>query len=371
LPYLRVVRIRARSVFAFLPAALVTLALSACGGSGGGGTAGTVTGPVHGPTETVLRIVVPSPPVAASSSRRPAFVSAGALSMSVAIYTVAPDGTIASAPASTTNVDLVPSSICSGTPLACTIVLDAPVGTLTFGVTLYSQVAEGGSVLATFAPSAVHEFTIVQNTNNTIGISLDGVPATMRMSVSPAVVTAGTAATATITVVAMDASNNVIIGTDPYAAPIQLTDNDPSGSTTLSSATVLSPASTVSLVYAGGPLNGSSFLLNATFPGTPPVLASTSVGVLNTNGITATPSTVSFLALSQAPQVVTYGEAAYNGTFTVVSTSCAGIATVLNLTGTFRVTPLAAGSCTVTVSDNANHWTNVTIGVTQSTVIGS
>jgi hypothetical protein len=127
----------------------------------------------------------------------------------------------------------------------------------------------------------------------------------------------------------------------------------------------------VSLVYAGGPLNGSSFLLNATFPGTPPVLASTSVGVLNTNGITATPSTVSFLALSQAPQVVTYGEAAYNGTFTVVSTSCAGIATVLNLTGTFRVTPLAAGSCTVTVSDNANHSTNVTIGVTQSTVIGS
>jgi hypothetical protein len=332
---------------------------------------GAVTGPAHGPTETVLRIVVPSPPSTASTGRRPAFVSAGALSMSVAIYTVAADGTIAATPASMTNVDLVPSSLCSGTPLACTIVIDAPVGTLTFGVTLYSQVAEGGSVLATFVPSAVHEFTIVQNTNNTIGISLDGVPATLSMSVSPAVLTAGTAATATITIVAMDASNNVIIGTDPYAAPIQLTDNDPSGSTTLSSATVLSPVSTVSLVYAGGPLNGSSFPLSASFPGTPPVLASTSVGVLNTNGITATPSTVAFLSLAQAPQVVTYGEASYNGTFTVVSTSCAGIATVLNLTGTFRVTPLAAGSCTVTINDNANHSTSVPIGVTQSTVVGS
>jgi len=318
-----------------------------------------------------LRIVVPSPPSTASTSRRPAFVSAGALSMSVAIYTVAADGTIATTPVSTTNVDLVPSSICSGTPLACTIVIGAPVGTLTFGVTLYSHVAEGGSVLATFAPSAVHEFTIVQNTNNTIGISLDGVPATLSMSVSPAVLTAGTAATATITVVAMDASNNVIIGTDPYAAPIQLTDTDPSGSTTLSSATVLSPVSTVSLVYAGGPLNGSSFPLSASFPGTPPVLASTSVGVLNTNGITATPSAVAFLSLARAPQVVTYGEAAYNGTFTVASTSCAGIATVLDLSGTFRVTPLAAGSCTVMVNDNANHSASVSIGVTQTTVVGS
>ena len=355
-----------------MPAALVTLTvLTACGGGGGGASAGALTGPLHGTTETVLRIVVPSAPATASTSRRPAFVSAGALSMSVAIYTVAADGTIATTPASTTNVDLVPSSICSGTPLACTIVLNAPVGTLTFGVTLYSQVAEGGNVLATFAPSAVHEFTILQNTNNTIGISLDGVPAKLSMSVSPAVLTAGTISSGTITVVAMDASNNVIIGTDPYAAPIQLTDNDPSGSTTLSSAMVLSPVSTVSLVYAGGPLNGSSFTLSASFPATPPVLASTSVGVLNTNGITATPSNVTFLALAQAPQVVTYGEASYNGRFTVVSTSCAGIATVLDLIGTFRVTPLAAGSCTVTINDNANNSTSVSIGVTQSTVVGS
>jgi hypothetical protein len=44
---------------------------------------------------------------------------------------------------------------------------------------------------------------------------------------------------------------------------------------------------------------------------------------------------------------------------------------VLNLTGTFRVTPLAAGSCTVTVNDDANHSASVTIGVTQSTVVGS
>jgi hypothetical protein len=370
LPYLDAVRTCARSVLAFLIVALITLAgLTGCGG--GNGTAGAVTGPARGPTETVLRIVVPSPPSTASTSRRPAFVSAGALSVSVAIYTVAADGTIATTPSSTTNVDLVPSSICSGTPLACTIAIDAPVGTLTFGVTLYSQVAEGGSVLATFVPSAVHEFTIVQNTNNTIGISLDGVPATLSMSVNPAVLTAGAASTVTITVVAMDASNNVIIGTDPYAAPIQLTDNDPSGSTTLSSATITSPVSTVSLVYAGGPLNGSSFPLSASFPGTPPVVASASVGVLNTNGVTATPANVTFLSLAQAPQVVTYGEASYNGTFTVVSTSCAGIATVLNLSGTFRVTPLAAGSCTVTVNDNANHSTSVTIGVTQSTVIGS
>jgi len=369
LPYLGEVQTPVRSFFTFVAALMTLTTLTACGG--GGGTPAAVTGPAHAPTETLLRIVVPQAPGTASASRRPAFVSAGALSMSIAIFTVAADGTIATAPASTTNVDLVPSPICSGTPLACDIVIDAPTGTLTFGVTLYSQVAEGGSVLATFAPSAVHEFTILQNTNNIIGISLDGVPATLSMSVSPAVLTAGTVSTATITIVARDASNNVIIGTDPYAAPIQLTDNDPSGSTSLSSPTVLSPVSTVSLVYAGGPLNGSSFQLNASSPGTPPVLVSAGVGILNTSGVTATPSNVTFLALAQAPQVVTYGEASYNGGFTVVATSCAGIATVLNLTGTFRVTPLAAGSCSVTVSDNASHSTNVPIGITQTTLVGN
>ncbi len=291
--------------------------------------------------------------------------------MSVSLYTVAANGTIAAAPLSTTNLDLVPSAACSGTPLACSIGFAAPVGVVTFGATLYSQTGETGFVLATFAPSAVHEFTILENATNVIGLSLDGVPAQLAVSVSPATLTAGVASNATITVVAKDASNNVIIGTDAYASPIQLTDNDATGNTTLSPATVVSPVSTAALVYGGGALTGSSFTIGATYAAIPPVTASTTVGILNPNGVTAVPAAVDFVSLAQPPQEVTYGEAAYTGPFTVASSGCAGVATITPSTGAFYVAPAGPGSCTVTVSDNASHTATVTIGVTQTQVVGS
>ncbi len=291
--------------------------------------------------------------------------------MAVALYAVAADGTIASTPLSTTNVDLVPSPTCSGTPLACSISFDAPIGTVTFGVTLYAQTGEGGAVLATFVPSAVHEFEILENATNVIGLSLDGVPASLAVSVNPATLTAGVASTATVTVVALDASNNTIIGTAPYASPIALIDDDPTGNTTLSPATVVSPQTTVSLVYAGAPLTGTSFAIGATYPGATPVVATTTEGVLNPNGVTAVPANVAFFSLAQPPQEVTYGEAAYSGTFTIDASSCAGIATITQASGAFYVAPIGVGGCTVSVTDNASHAATVTVGVTRTQVIGS
>jgi hypothetical protein len=350
-------------------ALLTFCVLSGCGG----GAAPATSSPNRtiAPPTTTLRIVVPSATTASARERTPAFVSAGALSMAVSIYTVATNGTIATVPLSTTNVDLVPSANCSGTPLTCAIALNAPLGLLTFGVSLYSQLGEGGSVLATFVPSVQHEFTIVQNTNNVIGISLDGVPASMVITTLPTTLTAGTASNALVSIVARDASGNVIVGTDPYAAPIALVDNDTTGSTSLSVANITSPTTTTTLTYGGGPLTGSLFTLVAQFPATPsPLTASVQVGVLNTNGVTAVPSVVSFLSTAQAPQDVTYGEAAYVGTFTVADPGCASVATVLDLGGSLHITPLGVGSCSVTITDNAAHTASVTIGVTQTQVVG-
>ena len=291
--------------------------------------------------------------------------------MAVSIYTVGETGTIASTPISTTDVDLVPSANCTGTPLACTIPIDAPLGTLAFGVSLYPQIGEGGSVLATFVPSAQHEFTILPNTTNVIGISLNGVPASMIVTAHPTALTAGVAATSVISIVARDASGNVIVGTDPYAAPITLADMDPTGNTTLAATSITTPATTTMLTYGGAPLTGSSFNVVATYPSTPVAVTDVvQVGVLNPNGVTAVPATVAFLSTAQAPQDVTYGEASYAGTFTVNSSSCSGVATVLDLGGTLHVTPLAGGSCTVTISDNAQHSASVFIGVTQTAIVG-
>jgi hypothetical protein len=360
-----------RALWARVLSFSVALSLCACGGGGDSSSPPAAAGSTANarPT-TTLRIVVPQPAQAATNSRRPAYVSAGAQSLSLAIYPVAGDGTIATTPSSTTNVDLVASSICSGTPLACSIPINAPVGIVTFGVSLYSQTGEGGSLLATFAPSAQNEFAIVLNTNNVIGISLDGVPAALHISIAPATLTAGTAATATITVVAHDGSNNVIVGSDPYASAIALVDNDPTGNTTLSSASVLSPVSTVTLNYAGGPLTGSAFTLAAQYPGSTSVGATVSVGILNTTGVTAVPATVAFGSPAQAPQTVTYGEASYTGGFTINSSACSGVASVLDLSGTLRVSPIAAGSCTVTIGDNGGRSASVAIGVTQTVVVG-
>jgi hypothetical protein len=348
----------------------VALILCACGGGGSSTPAAPAAAANASPT-TTLRIVVPASAQTSASARRPAYVSAGARSLALAIYPVAPDGTIATTPSSTTNVDLVADTYCSGTPLACSIPIDAPVGIVTFGVSLYSQTGEGGSVLATFAPSAQNEFAIVLNTDNVIGISLDGIPAALTLSVLPAVLTAGTASSATITIIARDASNNVIVGSDPYANAIALVDNDPTGNTNLSSASVLSPVSTVTLDYAGGPLTGSAFTLAAQYPGTPAVTATTSVGILNTTGVTAVPATIAFASTAQAPQTVTYGEASYTGGFTIASSACSAVATVLNLGGTLRISPIAAGSCSVTISDNGGRSASVTIGVTQTIVVGN
>jgi hypothetical protein len=192
----------------------------------------------------------------------------------------------------------------------------------------------------------------------------------LNVSSVPATFTAGTPATATITVVARDASGNIIVGADPYATAIALVDNDPTGNTSLSTSSVVSPASTVALTYGGGPLSGSSFDLAAQYPATPAVTANVSIGILNTTGVTAVPAVLAFLSPAQPPLDVAYGEASYTGGFTVNAASCSGIATVLDLGGTLHVTPTGAGSCSVTISDNGGRSTGVAIGVTQTLVVG-
>ena len=358
------------------PALFLTLAfaLHACGGGGGSATAPAVSTPVATPgantpatASASLRIVVPQAAQSSASVRRPAFVSAAAQSIVVDLYTVAPDGTFSNTPASITDADLTPSSnACSGTPLACTITLAVPIGTVTVGAALYAGTHQTGAVLATFAPSSLHEFRVVPNATNTIGISLDGIPASLSVNVSPATVTAGTASTSVVTVTAHDAAANLILGTDPYASAVTLTNGDGSGHTSLSGTLITSPASSVNLVYNGLALSGGSFTIGASYPAQTPVSASATVGILSTNGVTAVPGTLAFLSTADTPQDVTYGEASYAGTFTISDASCSAVATVVDNIGTLHITPVGAGSCAITITDTAQRsaTVNVTVNVT-------
>jgi hypothetical protein len=351
------------------------LVCTGCGG-GGGGSAPVAPAPTAIPTggttaAATIRIVVPQATTGSARARRPAFVSPSAQSISLALYTVSPTGAIASSALQTTDVDLTatsPNCTTKNNVLTCAIPVAAPLGTITFGATLYAGTAETGAVLATFAPSPQHEFTIVQNTQNTIGISLSGVPASIALSTVPATVTAGTPATVVVSVLAKDAANNVIIGTAPYAQPIAVTNSDTSGTTSLSGTTITSPQTTLNLSYTGGALAGTSFNLVATYPVSPTPLSSTfGVGILSNGVVTVAPSTVAFLSLNDGPIDVSYGESNYAGTFSYAAPACSGVVTIASPPGTLHISPAGAGTCTITVSDSASHSASVSVTVNSTT----
>jgi hypothetical protein len=61
-------------------------------------------------------------------------------------------------------------------------------------------------------------------------------------------------------------------------------------------------------------------------------------------------------------------EAGYGGTFSETD-SCAGIATVATASPTFTVTPVAVGTCSITILDSAQHTVAVPVSVTTSGLV--
>ena len=108
---------------------------------------------------------------------------------------------------------------------SCSILVPAPVGYDDFQITTWDQAPSSNTFGGTFAASANDLSTnvmsnelIVQNTTNTISYTLNGVVASVALSVSPNSLVSGgaTAQTTTLSVLALDADGNIIIGSDPY-----------------------------------------------------------------------------------------------------------------------------------------------------------
>lgn len=90
--------------------------------------------------------------------------------------------------------------------------------------------------------------------------------------------------------------------------------------------------------------------------------------------IVLTPSSLSFTAAGSAyAQKITASEPNYSGAFTQVNT-CAKKATLTPSSGkgpklAFTVTPVAAGSCTLTIKDAGKNAASAPVGVTTSGVV--
>ena len=230
-----------------------------------GGGSGTSSGPPPVPTASPVptgteRITITIPPKTSSSvARAPRYISPSTQSISVTL----PGG-------ATTTVALTPTNPqCrnQGTSVVCTADVQVPVGTTTVVVSTFASTDGSGTPLAKAAVS----ITVVAGTVQAVNVTLNGVVASLFLSVAPTTLTNGEPFTASVTVGAKDAAGNTIVGPEPYAdvngnpISITLTDGDTSGATMLSQASVTAPTASVTLNYNGA--TTSNFTVSASAPG--------------------------------------------------------------------------------------------------------
>jgi hypothetical protein len=228
-------RLRAlRLSFCLIAASL----LAACGGGGGGGGAAlppappaspggpAAGGPSTAPAAVDLSIAIPAGTTASAAGRRPRYVSAATKSVTVSFGT------------SQQSAD------CTAT---CSMTLQVLPGTVTFNVALYDAFGGKGNVLSTGQTTT----TIAAGVQNRVALVFGGVVAALAVSLIPGSVPAGTPAAVPISVQAKDAAGYTIVGPDAFATPVQLSNDDTSGATSLSATTITSASDKIALNYNG------------------------------------------------------------------------------------------------------------------------
>jgi hypothetical protein len=242
-------------------ACILCVLLSGCGGGGSSlpsiqsKSAPAVT-PASTPQSVTVALRIPAVTSAASAAtRRPQYVSVNTQSATIAVNGGTPV-------AANLAVGSPNCTAATGGGRTCTISISAPIGTDTFAENLYASTNGTGAVLSQNTTSA----TITAGQANTVNLVLDGVVASIALSLATTAPPIGTPATIPLTVNINDASNATIIGSDPLANPITLTDSDTSGATTLSKTTLSTPADAtgITVKYNGNAIQSAVFGATAT-----------------------------------------------------------------------------------------------------------
>jgi len=126
-----------------------------------------------------------------------------------------------------------------------TLAVRAYAGSNTFTVNLYDRVDGTGNLLSTAQVTTV----LALNQPNNVGITTNGVPASIQLSTDHPNPRKGFPATIQLSVAAKDAGGDTIVG--PFTQSINLTNSDTTGSMLLASANTTGPA-TINLNYNGG-----------------------------------------------------------------------------------------------------------------------
>jgi hypothetical protein len=253
----------------------LTAAIAACAGGGAGSA---VPGqPSSAALNGTAVLTIPNG-VTSSSVRRSQFVSASVVSVGIAVNGASP--TFANVSAS--------SALCSATSggRTCTIPVSAPPGTATFVLTLYDAPNGGGNALGSGAATQ----TVVSGTPFTVAVVVNGVVASIALSVSPPSLPVGTPGTATISVTAKDADGNTIIAPGTYSSPITLTNSDNSGATSISPMSIMAPGQTATLTYSGASSVSSSATVGAQVSGIASSAITPTILTLATSATSPNPS---------------------------------------------------------------------------------
>lgn len=237
---------------------LAVAALAGCGGGSGGGitpaTPAPLQSPPGSPVNAQFSVVVPAATSAAAARVKRQYMSAATRSLHVALQGGATLGTFDVSAGSK-----LCASASDGTR-TCTFGIAAPSGSDTFAITAYDQPDGTGNALA----SGEVTQTISTSGAATIKLSLTGVTSAIRVSLQNSLPAAGKAANIPVTVQAVDADGNTILGA--YDRTITLADNDASGHTSLSATSVTSSSDAVTLSYDGGTMDANA-TISASAPG--------------------------------------------------------------------------------------------------------
>jgi hypothetical protein len=280
---------------AYLAIALICFALAACNGGGGNSivpSAQTSAAPQKATAKASFTIHVPAK--STSTAARPLYVSPSTAQISIAVN----GGTATVSPLNPTATGC--TAVSGG--FTCQVVVAAPVGSDTFVIELLDA---NNAMLSSVNVSE----TIATGTANSFGIVLDGVIASLTVSLASATPPAnGEAQQIALTVNGLDADSNIVMGPGNYSAPISITDSDTSGTTSLSvsgstpgtSVTVTAPGTAVTVNYSGAPLAvGATF--TASVPGTSVPMQS--VTLTPSSGSSTTTVT---LAITGTPAAIAY-----------------------------------------------------------------
>lgn len=195
-----------------LIAVAVAAGLSACGGHSSMVPPSSPSGSsLSGNAKATLTVTIPAKS-AASSARRPAYISSSTQSITLG-YSI---GTT-QYPVQTLNVTPgSPGCTTASGITTCTLTFGATAGNITYTVSAYDGTNGSGNLLA----SAQSAMTVTAGKDNAFNITLDGVPASLGVVITggdgQGNIPAGTPADLGITISAYDADYNLIVNSPAY-----------------------------------------------------------------------------------------------------------------------------------------------------------